>query len=343
MAAKRSGLALAAAALIGSAAFAHHSPAAFDMTQEVVIEGTIAEVAWKNPHIYLTLETAGADGSPLRQEVEVGPLSAVQTYGLTEQDVAVGSHVVVRANPNRRGEGRTVRGLDLTTSDGVVHALTDRGRNSAPPVVDVAAESLAGTWVAPPAALEALRRAAPTWPLTEAGRAALAEAQAQGAPPRLHLCEGFPSPALTSVPGFRSIEVAEDTVVLRFDAEGVAIERAVHLDQSEHPADLEPTMQGHSIGWWEGETLVIDTVAFAPHPAGVSIGVPSGPGKHMLERLTLTEDRLHLAYEFTLEDPEYLQGPVSVATEWDHRPDVAPSGVACDPEVARRFLEEEAQ
>ncbi len=58
-------------------------------------------------------------------------------------------------------------------------------------------------------------------------------------------------------------------------------------------------------------------------------------------QLTLTEDRLRLRYESTVEDPEYLEKPVSFTMLWDHRPDLKPSpkSEVCDPAIARRYLE----
>jgi hypothetical protein len=39
-----------------------------------------------------------------------------------------------------------------------------------------------------------------------------------------------------------------------------------------------------------------------------------------------------------LEDPDYLTAPASYSSEWDYRPDLMPSGIACDVDVARRFI-----
>jgi hypothetical protein len=49
---------------------------------------------------------------------------------------------------------------------------------------------------------------------------------------------------------------------------------------------------------------------------------------------------MHLEYVLTLEDSEYLAEPVAYTAMWNHRPDLEPSGEACDPEIARRVLEE---
>ena len=67
--------------------------------------------------------------------------------------------------------------------------------------------------------------------------------------------------------------------------------------------------------------------------------MPAGPRKHMVERLTLTEDRTRLRYEVTVEDPDFLTGPATLTQQWDHRPDLefSQNTGACDPEVARRY------
>jgi hypothetical protein len=124
--------------------------------------------------------------------------------------------------------------------------------------------------------------------------------------------------------------------VLRFKgAIGVPMERVVHLNQEGDPVSVTPSLMGHYIGRWEGETLVIDTAGFAPHRFGV-LTFPSGPNKHLVERLTLTKDRLQIESTFTLEDPDVLAATFSYTAIRNHRLDPEFSGVACDPEVSRR-------
>lgn len=333
-------VALAAMSASMAPASAHHSQAAYDLDVEVLIEGTLAEVAWRNPHIYLKVETRGADGVSFLQEVEVGPIAAVRTYGLTRDDLPEGAPVTVRARPNRRGPGRTVLGLDVTMADGTIHPLSAEGRSSEPRPVAAMANGIEGKWVPNiddfTVFLARLRTETP--PLSEAGLAA--RAAAQGPVAWTTDCTPAPAPPLMILPFLRTIEFGEDEVRMRFDAEGVDTLRIVHVGMTSHPDGVEPTVQGHSIGWWEGEAFVIDTVAFAPHHFGLLPGVPSSPGKHMVERLTLTENRRQLRYELWVEDPVYLAEPFVVTALWDHRPDVEPSEVPCDVETARRFLEE---
>jgi hypothetical protein len=334
-------IACAASVAAVNAASAHHSAAAFDLTTEVTIQGTIAELEWKNPHIYFTIETAGADGRPLVRQVEVQPISSVQTMGLTRDMLAPGSTVTLRANPSRRGPAGTLRGLDVTTSDGAIHPLVLNGRSSAPPVAEKAADSLAGRWASSPAALRIVAREMATWPVTDAGRMEIEKVRA-GAIESQAGCPRYPPPLLDDLPSVREITIGESEVLIRFDTGGVEAVRTIHLDRADH-ADVEPSLLGHSIGRWDGETLVVDSVAFAPDARGISaIGIPSGPRKHMTERFVLAEDGLSLRRETTLEDPDYLTAAVSYVMVWDHRPDLEFSSTSqtCDPEIANRFLED---
>jgi hypothetical protein len=335
-------LACAASVAAASAASAHHSASAFDAAKEVTVQGTITELEWKNPHIYFTIETTATDGRPRRQQVEVQPISSVQTMGLTKDMLAPGSTIVLRANPSRRDPAGTLRGLDVTTSDGAIHPLVLAGRNSAPPVAEKAADSLAGRWASSPSALRIAAREMAAWPVTAAARTALEKVRA-GAIESQAGCPSYPPPMLDDLPSVREITIGDTEVRIRFDTGGVEAVRTIHLDRADHTANVEPSLLGHSIGRWDGETLVVDTVAFAPNARGISgIGIPSGPSKHMTERFVVAEDGLSLRRETTLEDPDYLTAPVSYVMVWDHRPDLDFSSASetCDPEVANRFLED---
>ena len=321
--------ALAATAFFGAPAFAHHSQAMFDQSQEILIEGTVARFDWVNPHMYLIVETTGPDGEPALVEGEGLGITQALVDGLSREALKPGTPVVMRANPNRGGWAKQVRILDVTTEDGEIHPFytaNTRTRTLTP------AESLEGRWAPSRAALGAGFGAMARWPITPEGRAAQAEMVADG------LCFVEPVPFLAVLDEMREIAIGEDEVVLHFDNTGDHVVRTVHMS-SEHPADVQPSRHGHSIGRWEGDTLVIDTIAYEPNPSGNGGNVPSSPGKHTVERLTLTEDRLRLRYEITVEDPVYLSEPATLAQQWDHRPDLefSPPSEVCDDEVAARY------
>jgi hypothetical protein len=54
----------------------------------------------------------------------------------------------------------------------------------------------------------------------------------------------------------------KDTIVLEYGQFG--LKRTVYMNMKDHPQNLKPSRAGHSIGHWEGDTLIIDTVAFLP-------------------------------------------------------------------------------
>jgi hypothetical protein len=182
---------------------------------------------------------------------------------------------------------------------------------------------------------KALERGGSPFPVTEAGRAARAAANA--APEAL--CEPLSTLQIMLLPELRTIEVSATTVVMSFEAEGLHQRRIIQLNV-EHPERLEPSLLGHSIGRWEGDALVIDTVGITPQRRG-GFWVPSTASTHLVERLILTADKRRLEYTFTVEDPAYLTDPISYTAMWDHRPDLQPSTAApCDPGNARRTLVE---
>ena len=114
-------------------------------------------------------------------------------------------------------------------------------------------------------------------------------------------------------------------------------QRIVDMESAEHPADVGPAYLGHSIGRWEDDVLVIDTVSQVPHMAG-SFAVPSSATTRLIERLELTDDRRQLEYTFTIEDSAYFTEPISYTAHWNHRPDLELSTVRCDPDNAERSV-----
>ncbi len=85
--------------------------------------------------------------------------------------------------------------------------------------------------------------------------------------------------------------------------------RNIYTDGRGHPDDLDPTFQGDSIGHWEGDTLVVDTVA-VKEAAPLGQGMKHGPRMHILERIHLApKDRDTLEDEMTIDDPDALEKP----------------------------------
>jgi hypothetical protein len=327
---------LIAAAALGSAslAAAHHSPAMFDMSTSVVIEGTLVKVAWGNPHTYMTIETVDASGQPIMQNVEAGPTAVLFTGGVTTDSLHAGEHVMLRAAPHRRGPGNTVLGLELTKADGTVVPLHVRAVR-APARTDAVATSIAGTWVSDSRAFVAFGDVMRAAPMTDAGRAARNGAAVNAA---RSACVPYGPPPLMLLPVTMVVETSDTAVT--FQPDWMGARRVVHLN-AEHPRTLEPSLLGHSIGRWEGGALVVDTVGFTAQAEGLAFDFPSSASKRVRERFALGASGKQLDYEVTVDDPEYFAAPITYRAQWDYRPLQKSSGMACDPAVAAQFTHDE--
>jgi hypothetical protein len=129
---------------------------------------------------------------------------------------------------------------------------------------------------------------------------------------------GFPTAMAQPVPDavFEFLVTPEQTLFVTSDR----TIRHIYTDGRRHPAgpDLWPTIEGHSIGHWEGQTLVVDTVA---RTAGPVTNVPGSANlsrdAHFRERIWLLSPDT-LLNEMTIEDPERLARPWSIVIRY-HR------------------------
>ena len=136
-----------------------------------------------------------------------------------------------------------------------------------------------------------------------------------------------------------TITVQRDRVVMKVD--WMDSERTIYLDDRKHPPANETFLHGHSVGHWEGDTLVADTTNFKEHPLGLSTaGLPGSTKKHVTERFRLGEGGKVLVYSGVVEDPVYLTRPVEWSGKWQYRPGMPHSNQKCDVDLARRFLKD---
>ena len=108
-------------------------------------------------------------------------------------------------------------------------------------------------------------------------------------------------------------EFVENTDLKRiyiFDVGGPHTFRTIYMDGRSHPKNLVPSYYGHSVGWWEGDTLVVDSVGFNESFWWDRRGLPSTTQLHFLEKFTRT-DAQNMRYEFTVDDPGAYTKPFS--------------------------------
>lgn len=136
--------------------------------------------------------------------------------------------------------------------------------------------------------------------------------------------------------GLFPIEILEAPGRIVIKPENVALPRRIYTDGRGHPDDLEPSWMGHSIGRWDGEMLVVDTVGTngltrAMNGVGSNAAVsaddrnprlPASDQLHLVERLRLVADGEILEDAITITDPKTYTSPFTVRHYWQRRPDL---------------------
>jgi Family of unknown function (DUF6152) len=92
-------------ALLSGAAFAHHSFAMFDQDKEVKLVGTIKEVQWTNPHIWVQVMAPNpANGQMVEWSIEGGSPNGLSRQGWRRNSLKAGDKVEITIHPLKNGE-----------------------------------------------------------------------------------------------------------------------------------------------------------------------------------------------------------------------------------------------
>ncbi len=127
---------------------------------------------------------------------------------------------------------------------------------------------------------------------------------------------------------------ASNQIVMLYEA--VMQPRRIYTDGRGHPPDLDPTWLGSSIGHWEGDTLVIDTVALngrgrplngyasgrVTDGVDTSRRLPYSDQMHVVERIRLVDGGRFLEDVMTVTDPKTYVRPFTNTTYFERRPDI---------------------
>jgi hypothetical protein len=119
--------------------------------------------------------------------------------------------------------------------------------------------------------------------------------------------------------GVEFVELPELQRMYIFDIGGPHTFRTIYMDGRSHPPSGTRTAYGHSIGWWDGDTLVVDTTNFHEGFWLDRKGLPHTERLHVVERWTRI-DRNTIDYEVTVDDPgAYTERwSTRVALRWEN-------------------------
>jgi Family of unknown function (DUF6152) len=332
-----------AIAAIAGAAHAHHGGGTFDRNSSVDYQGTITGVDFVNPHAWVYFDVVNGAGEVEHHRCEMRSATVLKRSGWSEAMFAAGTAARIEGRGDRIdpfscylttitfADGSSadrygqLRKADLSSSERPLRlangepnisgdwapeqlVMTDpRGRGGALVPLSTVEQfapgegSIGDPTQAGQGGARQYRTRAVT--LTEAGQAA-ADAFGTYDPednPRMR-CETtsilfdwtFDGPV-------NRITQAGDVIRVQYGQLG--LERTIHMDLTSHPSDLTPSRAGHSIGHWENDVLVVDTVGFAP--GVLSPPVLNSDRLHVVERFALDPRTMTLSRSYVATDPVY--------------------------------------
>ena len=332
---------------IVAGAHAHHSAAPhFDMDNSLSVEGVVTQLRLVNPHAYVYFDVTDVTGAVANWRCELSGATGMKRRGWTADSLVPGQAITVNGAPARR-EDHVCYANFMVLEDGtrIDRNSPPAGAAEAVPVVDASAvpeawtaylangqPNLGGPWVRqgmgggmgpPPAGTgpgPGGMGPAPGGPggmgggpaglpaPTEAGLSASADYE-----------QPFDDPAIFCHPaniifGFthdshvNDIYQTEDTVTLQYGY--MDLVRTIHLNQTEHPGDIVHSVGGHSIGRWEGDVLVADTVGFEQGILFPLNGRMHSADMQVTERFEVRDEGQTLVRSYVAHDPAFLQ------TDW---------------------------
>jgi hypothetical protein len=324
---------LAALALVAIPAFAHHSMAAmYDDKKSINLKGVITKFDWTNPHVFVFVDVSDARGNAVNWAVEFPSRTELKRDGWNQESAPIGETVTVEGSLARDGS-KQIGGRMMTLANG-------KKLSGAPaPFPKVASEPAkaaprwpgghvrlgrqpgeTGYWTATAASImeetgSNLRINAEGLlaNVADAGKIAPFQPWAKGLYEHrqktllkddpMQACLPPGGPRQFQIPyGIRIEEQPDNKRIFVFSGGGNRNWRLIHLDARAHqPDDLTPTYYGDSVGKWEGDTLVIDTLGFNERFWFSNGGLPHTESLHLTERIS-RPDYNTLKYEVRVDD-----------------------------------------
>ena len=329
-----------AAFAASTAALAHHGFGRFERSQEVEFSGTITDMDFVNPHAYLHFDAVQADGSTIAMRCEMRAATLLRRSGWTEEMFTVGAEATVYGF-GHRDDPASCYLEDITIGDAPGFNRNDQFEHTSS--VDVSDRptrlpsgelNISGDWAQeqyviaiPPdgsggglvpksmiAGIESGELTMVDVPSSGWGpRPVTFTARGQAEADAFVMWSPEDNPRLRCEPTSIIFDWVFDGAVNRITQEDERIvvnyglysfDRVIHMNMDGHPADIEPSYSGHSIGRWEGDVLVVDTIGF--EPGVIAPPVRHSDQLHIVERFALDTGTMELRRDFVAEDPVYF-------------------------------------
>lgn len=318
--------------LLASTAAAHHAGTAYDQSKLLELNGTVSKFEFVNPHAYVYFVVQDLKGVQQSWRCELGASATLARLGWTKNTFTAGQKVIFKGAAGRNepnvcvlnsfvmpnGQGFSAR--EDFTKGGPNPVATLVKNPSRPARLPNGRPNFSGPWISAGNAADrtsGFMRGAPGMPAT---MQELAQPTAAGAAASAGYNQPFDDPAIKCdvaniLHGWwhdgyvNEIVQKDDVITLRYGY--MDFVRTIYLNQTAHPQNIKPSRGGHSIGKWDGDVLVVDTVGLAPGVLNPLVGIMYSNQMHVVERFTLDAAAGTLRREFTATDPLYLKAPVT--------------------------------
>ena len=313
--------------------------ATYDDDRQVRLEGVVTHVDWVNPRAYLRVNVRDATGVLANWAVEIGNPLELERGGWTRTTVRPGDVVAVSGNPAKgvalRAFARAVtlkrtgaRVFSATTTPAVATGgavprwPNGQVRLGAPPgqkgywgvpsaraLVETAAAKVQIDDAGLLADLSDADRVAPFLPWARAVYLYRQRTLLADDPIGRCLPPGGPRQFHSAV-GFQFVEQPDLGRILVLLGGGNRNWRVIYTDGRPvgQPAEAVPSYYGYSVGRWEKDTLVVDSVGYNERFWMTNGGLPHTEALHLIERFTRTALGT-LRYEVTIDDPRTYTRP----------------------------------
>jgi hypothetical protein len=319
-------------------AYAHHGFGLFDRSKPLEIQGTIRGIDFVNPHSYLNLDIVDAAGKPIAMRCEMRAATLLRRSGWSAEMFVAGAKATVFGFGHRNDPASCYL-EDITIGDAPKRNRNDQFTTSAVDTSNRPARrpsgepNISGDWAqeqyviaVPPtgggnlvpksliAAVESGQLAMKDVPPSGWGpRPVTFTARGKAEADAFQMWSPQDNPRLRCRPtsiifdwvfdgAVNRITQGEDRIVINYGL--YSFERVIHMNMTAHPANVARSYAGHSIGRWEGDLLVVDTVGF--EPGVLAAPVRNSDQLHVVERFSVDPVKWVLTREFVATDPVYF-------------------------------------
>jgi hypothetical protein len=296
---------------------AHHGSAPHFNSEDVVyLDGTVTQLHFVNPHSFVHFEVGEADGSTAEWRCELSGASQLRRFGWSRDTLVAGQEIRIVGSRARREANSCdtqsillADGTDLSRDvhiQGTIEQPSKAGFSDAtsrPRYLENGQPNVSGGWI-----VREVGGGMSALPVpTEAGLLAAERYDVRFDNPVIRCESGNIVWDWARQAHVNNIQQEDDRILVRYGYLDLA--RTIHLDVADHPENLVPSLEGYSIGRWDGDTLVIDTIGFLPRVLIPRESIMTSAEVHVVERFSYDDESRTLVRDYVVTDPLYLAEP----------------------------------